>query len=221
MENARKIRFSLTFLLMIYNIPEVLWMRRIVFSWELRVGGGVRSCFMTHFWHLLQYPVVSWQQNNDFVFIIFLQNKKLPDGKEKLDASEITFRKVNKHHAGTYVCTANNGFGQEVKEKIHLDVEFSPEVEVEEYFIHATETNQVELVCLVHAHPQATVQWFKNSIELTGDDVKLEKYGHKHTLTIPSVNHADYGNYTCRAKNVHGESAKNLEVSGKRHLSCP
>ena len=39
----------------------------------------------------------------------------LPDGKEKLDASEITFRKVNKHHAGTYVCTANNGlFGQEV-----------------------------------------------------------------------------------------------------------
>lgn len=39
-------------------------------------------------------------------------------------------------------------------------------------------------------------------------------YGHKHTLTIPSVNHADYGNYTCRAKNVHGESAKNLEVSG-------
>ena len=36
MENARKIRFSLTFLLMIYNIPEVLWMRRIVFSWELR-----------------------------------------------------------------------------------------------------------------------------------------------------------------------------------------
>ena len=143
----------------------------------------------------------------------------LPDGKEKLDASEITFRKANKHHARTYVCTANNGFGQEVKEKIHLDVEFSPEVEVEEYFIHATEKKQVELVCLVHAHPQATVQWFKNSIELTGDDVKLEKYGHKHTLTIPSVNHADYGNYTCRAKNVHGESAKNLEVSGKRHPS--
>lgn len=149
-------------------------------------------------------PVITWTR----------LNKKLPDGKEKLDASEITFRKVNKHHAGTYVCTANNGFGQEVKEKIHLDVEFSPEVEVEEYFIHATEKKQVELVCLVHAHPQATVQWFKNSIELTGDDVKLERYGHKHTLTIPSVNHADYGNYTCRAKNVHGESAKNLEVSG-------
>ena len=186
---------------------------------EVYCVGGVRSCFMTHFWHLLQYPTVALV---NFVFIstlpitIFpLQNKKLPDGREELDAEEITFHRVTKHHAGTYVCKADNGFGQEVKERIHLDVEFSPEVEVEEYFIHATEKNQVELVCLVHAHPQATVQWFKNSIELTGDDVKLDRFGHKHTLTIPSVNHADYGNYTCRAKNVHGESAKNLEVSGK------
>ena len=57
----------------------------------------------------------------------------LPDGKEKLDASEITFRKVNKHHAETYICTANNGFDREVIEKLHLDEEFSTEVEVLEY----------------------------------------------------------------------------------------
>ena len=75
---------------------------------------------------------------------------------------------------------------------------------------------QVELVCLVHAQPQATVQWFKNSIELTDDDVKVEKHGHRHILTIPTVTHSDYGNYTCRAKNAHGESSKILEVSGKK-----
>ena len=93
-------------------------------------------------------------------------------------------------------------------------MEFAPEVEVEEYFIHATENNNVELVCLVHAHPQAIVQWFKNDLELTDDGVSLERFGHKHTLTIPTLSSSDYGNYTCRAKNVHGESSKVLEVSG-------
>ena len=33
--------------------------------------------------------------------------------------------------------TANNGYGTEVKEDIRLDVNYAPEVEVEEYFIHA------------------------------------------------------------------------------------
>ena len=144
-----------------------------------------------------------------------MQNKKLPDGRQELRATELSFKNVNKHHAGTYVCTADNGFGQVVKEKITLDVEYSPEVEVEEYFIHATEQNQVELVCLVHAHPQATVQWFKDTVELTDDNVKLERLGHRHTLTIPSISHSDYGNYTCRAKNTHGEKSRILEVSGE------
>lgn len=141
-------------------------------------------------------------------------NKKLPDGREKLEATELTFMNVNRRHAGHYRCTANNGYGTEVKEDIRLDVNYAPEVEVEEYFIHARESSKVELVCLVHAQPKATIHWFKNSVQLTEDNVTLEKIGHKNTLTIPSLSHSDYGNYTCRAKNIHGESSKVLEVSG-------
>ena len=76
------------------------------------------------------------------------------------------------------------------------------------------ESSKVELVCLVHAQPHATIHWFKNSVQLTEDNVTLENIGHKNTLTIPSLSHSDYGNYTCRAKNIHGESSKVLEVSG-------
>jgi len=149
-------------------------------------------------------PTITWTR----------MNKKLPDGSAQIEATELSFKNVNRHHSGTYVCTANNGFGKAVKEKIHVEVEYSPEVEVEEYFIHATETNKVELVCNVHAHPQATVVWMKNSVELTGDDATLGRVGHRHTLTIPSIKDSDFGNYTCRAKNIHGESYKVLEVSG-------
>jgi hypothetical protein len=149
-------------------------------------------------------PTITWSR----------LNAKLPDGRDTIEASELNFKNVNRHHAGTYVCTANNGFGREVKEKIHLDVDYSPEIEVEEVFIHAKEANEVELVCLVHAHPQATVQWFKTDVELTGDDIMVERHGHRHTLTIPSVTTKDYGNYTCRAKNMIGEQSKILEISG-------
>ena len=76
------------------------------------------------------------------------------------------------------------------------------------------ESSKVELVCLVHAQPHATIHWFKNSVQLTEDNVTLENIGHKNTLTISSLSHSDYGNYTCRAKNIHGESYKVLEVSG-------
>jgi len=149
-------------------------------------------------------PVITWTR----------LNKKLPDGREKLEATQLSFKNVNRRHAGTYVCTANNGFGTEVKEEIRLDVEYQPEVEVEEVFIHAMENNKVELVCLVHAQPHATINWFKNEIQLTEDDATLERFGHKSILTIPKLGHSDYGNYTCRAKNIHGEIAKNVEVSG-------
>ena len=42
---------------------------------------------------------------------------------------------------------------------MRLDVNYAPEVEVEEYFIHATESSKVKLVCLVHAQPHATIHW--------------------------------------------------------------
>ena len=92
----------------------------------------------------------------------FFQNKKLPDGSAQIEATELSFKNVNRHHSGTYVCTANNGFGKAVKEKIHVEVEYSPEVEVEEYFIHATETNKVELVRKLVGllDPSTWIGWF-------------------------------------------------------------
>ncbi len=53
-----------------------------------------------------------------------------------MKGEQVTFTNVDRSYSGTYVCTANNGYaGQEVREKIHLDVEYSPEVQVEEIFV--------------------------------------------------------------------------------------
>ena len=67
----------------------------------------------------------------------------MPDGSPSMEGSEITFTNVNRNHAGVYKCKADNGFGAETTEKISVDVEYIPEVDVEEVFIHAKAGIQV------------------------------------------------------------------------------
>eukprot|EP00096_Caligus_rogercresseyi_P011427 TRINITY_DN4490_c0_g1_i3.p1 TRINITY_DN4490_c0_g1~~TRINITY_DN4490_c0_g1_i3.p1 ORF type:complete len:490 (-),score=111.68 TRINITY_DN4490_c0_g1_i3:1234-2703(-) len=142
-------------------------------------------------------------------------DKKLPDGSESFEANELVFHGVTRHHSGTYQCSGDNGYSTPAMETIEVAVKYAPEIEVEEIFIHAKTGKEVELVCNIHAHPIAIIKWFKNKVELTEDKNKLQKNGHKHTLTITNVTEADFGNYTCRAENQLGSASKNLEVSGK------
>ncbi|CAB4065498.1 unnamed protein product [Lepeophtheirus salmonis] len=141
-------------------------------------------------------------------------NKKLPDGRSSFEANELVFHDVTRQHSGTYQCSGDNGFSTPAVETIEVAVEYAPEIEVEEIFIHAKTGKEVELICNIHSHPIAIVKWFKNKVELTEDKNKLKRNGHKHTLTITNVTENDFGNYTCRAENQHGSEFKNLEVSG-------
>merc|ERR1719510_7386 len=63
--------------------------------------------------------------------------KNLPDGKESLAASVLTFSGVSRKHEGTYICVASNGFGNDATASIKVLVEYEPEVEAEELFIHS------------------------------------------------------------------------------------
>jgi len=150
-------------------------------------------------------PTVKWHR----------LGKKLPDGREEIKGETITFVDVNRHHSGRYECIADNGYGKPAKQVISLDVEYAPEVEATEIFVHAATGNSVELVCNVHAHPTPIVKWFKNKMELTEDVAQLERHGNRHVLNIPSVDESDFGNYTCRAKNRLGSAKQILEISGK------
>ena len=69
----------------------------------------------------------------------------MPNGDDTIVGSDLTFVSVNRHHSGTYECSANNGFGTVATESIELDVEYVPEVEVEEVFVHAAAGNKVRL----------------------------------------------------------------------------
>lgn len=155
-------------------------------------------------------PTMKWHRLNK------MDNRvAFADGRKEIEADELTFNKVDRHHGGIYECVADNGYGKPATQQIELEVEYAPEVTAQEIFVHAKSGNNVELICNVHAHPNPTVQWFKNRMELTDETAQLKQHGHKHILNIPSVAPKDFGNYTCKAINKFGESLQTLEISGK------
>ncbi|XP_059095323.1 lachesin-like isoform X2 [Tigriopus californicus] len=142
------------------------------------------------------------------------RGKSMPSGEKTIEASELTFTNVGRRHSGTYICTADNGFSQEVQDKIEVEVEYQPDVEVEEVFIHASTGNQVELVCLVHAHPKPLVKWFRDSTELTNQSSNIRHTHNRHILIISELADEDFGNYTCSAENKWGQASRVIEISG-------
>lgn len=149
-------------------------------------------------------PVITWTR----------VGKHLPDGSTTVVASELVYPNVNRHHAGIYMCAANNGYGQEAKEKIEVVVEYEPEVSVEEMFIHAKDGDTVELVCVVHARPKADVRWLKDGVDITANAAAPVQHN-RHTLILESLEESEMGVYTCAAKNNHGEGLGVIEISGK------
>lgn len=152
-------------------------------------------------------PTVTWTR----------LGKKMPDGSASRSETEIMYTKVTRKHEGTYKCTASNGSGNDASKTIKVVVEYEPEIEVQEVFIHSQTGDSVELVCNVHAVPRPKVVWSKNNIEINDEDhanIEIKNMGHKHTLSIDGVNKEDYGTYHCEAVNSLGKAKQQLEISG-------
>jgi len=152
-------------------------------------------------------PVVKWAR----------VGKLMPDGASEVESEVVTFTNVNRRHAGTYRCTADNGHGRGASKTVEVAVEYKPEIEVTEMFVHSQAgEDKVELVCSVHAHPRPTVVWVKEGeTELSsGGRVKYDNIGSRHTLTISRVRTEDFGEYYCRASNSLGSQQAVIELSG-------
>eukprot|EP00092_Neocalanus_flemingeri_P087809 GFUD01110874.1.p1 GENE.GFUD01110874.1~~GFUD01110874.1.p1 ORF type:complete len:497 (+),score=131.98 GFUD01110874.1:127-1617(+) len=152
-------------------------------------------------------PSLSWTR----------EGKQMPDGEESIEGEKMTLVNVSPEHAGTYKCTASNGNGNPVSNRIIVNIEYKPEIELEEVFVHTQNGNKVEIVCTVHGSPPPTVEWTRNG-EVIKKDVKhltTQHVGSHHSLVIQSVRPADYGSYSCSAGNRLGSAQAVMQISGK------
>ena len=140
----------------------------------------------------------------------------MPDGEESIAGEKLTLENVSPKHAGTYKCTASNGNGNPVSNIIIVKIEYKPEIELEEVFVHTVTGNKVEIVCKVVGSPHPTVEWKRNGEmiknEVTG--ITIHHAGSQHSLVIESVTSTDYGSYSCHAGNKLGSAEAVLQISG-------
>lgn len=151
-------------------------------------------------------PTVKWTR---------LGKGKMPDGSNEINGETFVIPNVDRHHAGVYRCTANNGFSKEAAKEIELRVLYKPEITVEEVFVHTKAGDKAELVCKVHGTPKPKVEWKKDGQPIVeGGKIKLLNMHSKHSLIIKSVEKSDFGEYTCHASSERGSASETLEISG-------
>ncbi|SPP78968.1 blast:Hemicentin-1 [Drosophila guanche] len=106
-----------------------------------------------------------------------------------------TIYRVNRHHAGKYTCSADNGLGKTGEKDIVLDVLYPPIVVIESKTHEAEEGETVLVRCNVTANPPPiTIEWLKEGapdFRYTGE-----------LLTLVSVRAEHAGNYICRSVNI-------------------
>ncbi|XP_052853700.1 uncharacterized protein LOC128263067 isoform X2 [Drosophila gunungcola] len=106
-----------------------------------------------------------------------------------------TIYRVNRHHAGKYTCSADNGLGKTGEKDIVLDVLYPPIVVIESKTHEAEEGETVLIRCNVTANPTPiNIEWLKEGapdFRYTGE-----------LLTLGSVRAEHAGNYICRSVNI-------------------
>ena len=106
-----------------------------------------------------------------------------------------TIPRVTLQDSGTYVCSADNGLGQEGKSELKLDVLYGPVVTLEPAQRDFNKGDNIEIDCRVDANPRpSTIQWFKKG------DERFVQNG--PTLRLNGVMAKDNGQYICSATNL-------------------
>ncbi|XP_055312751.1 neural cell adhesion molecule 1-like [Sitodiplosis mosellana] len=143
------------------------------------------------------------------------KNNVLPNGEPNSTNNILEMMHADRHTVGHYRCTADNRVGQPDGRDIFVNVLYAPEIEVERPFVHTGVGHEAQLICVVHAEPQAHVIWYKETTQIgTTEQLSQQSRGNRHTLTIRNVTYNDLGNYTCQASNNLGKDRASLTLSG-------
>ena len=128
---------------------------------------------------------------------------------------------VTKDDRGTYYCIAENGVGRGARRNIVLGVEFSPVITVPRPKIGQALDHDQNLECHIEAYPYPNIMWYRGNDRIVNNKhysmsnfATADEYIDS-TLRIRTVEKNQYGNYTCKSNNKHGEAEATIELYGK------
>ncbi|KAM5170274.1 immunoglobulin superfamily DCC subclass member 4 [Mantella aurantiaca] len=139
-------------------------------------------------------PVVSWlrQDGNPLSSDIVL-----------LGESNLLIKHIQVHHAGVYVCRANNPYSQHfVTTSTQLQVLVPPFITQPPEIITRARAGTARFICSATGDPEPIITWLKNGQQLSSNGrVRIQSRG---SLVITQIDLEDAGYYQCVAKNILG-----------------
>uniref|UniRef100_A0A3B3VSB1 Heparan sulfate proteoglycan 2 n=1 Tax=Poecilia latipinna TaxID=48699 RepID=A0A3B3VSB1_9TELE len=128
-------------------------------------------------------------------------NRKLPNRATDFNGI-LTIQNVQPEDAGVYVCTGSNMFAMdESSATLYVPAEGAqPVATITPSVLNVQQGQRAELRCTVTGNPTPAVEWIGPGYRMSPRAVIRNGF-----LTIPAVDPADEGEYTCKALNTHGE----------------
>uniref|UniRef100_A0A3B3RKR3 Neurotrimin n=1 Tax=Paramormyrops kingsleyae TaxID=1676925 RepID=A0A3B3RKR3_9TELE len=134
-------------------------------------------------------PTISWKRVSPTAYSLVSEDGYLE------------IKDISRHRAGTYECSAINDVSTDAK-TIELKVNYPPTLmEVKDVGVPVGQ--QAVLGCEAEAEPAANFEWYKdNERVMSGSyNSEVESQGKLSKLIFFNVSEANYGNYSCVAKN--------------------
>ncbi|KAG1655517.1 Lachesin [Nymphon striatum] len=169
-------------------------------------------------------PKVSWQREDGRKIEIFKSS-----GKRvrviTVFGTMLNIKRVQKNHAGTYLCIASNGVPPQVSKRITVHVNFSPKTSIPNELVAAPLHSKVILACIVEASPTPATSWVRGKNRLIVSTKKYEvTVVHENLkiymkLLIYDLQKGDFGIYRCIAANDLGQNIGKINLYGLSEVS--
>ncbi|XP_054611154.1 neural cell adhesion molecule 1-like isoform X4 [Dunckerocampus dactyliophorus] len=154
-------------------------------------------------------PSISWS----------FENRMFTEGEQSHDrnivvrsharVSSLLLKNVQFTYAGQYLCTASNSIGQD-NQPVYLEVRYAPKI-LGSVTTYTWEGNPANISCVVEAHPEASMTWFRDGLQLpttNTTNVKIYNTPSVSYLEVSPESQSDFGSYNCTATNVMGTEYK-------------
>ncbi|XP_045535031.1 lachesin [Papilio machaon] len=159
------------------------------------------------------HPQITWRREHSKTIII-------ADGIQvtSLEGPVLNISRVNRQHAGAYLCIASNGVPPTVSKRIMLTVEYPPVVTIKNQLVGAVLGSDLLLECEIEAYPKPVSYWSRENGEIVpiGRGLEPQKISGSYRtvlrLPIRRITSSDYGAYKCVSKNSLGDSEGTIKL---------